>query len=129
MSTKKDKVSTDKIAEFYGNVFAHNNSMKLYHWTVTGTGSYARHIAIDQALESLTEVLDRLVETSMAMYGDLDIVIPATSIPQDIVKHCQAFYDYVEKSRDLFPEAFTQSIIDDYHEALQQVLYRMTRLQ
>lgn len=129
MSTKKNKVSNAQIAEFLGQVFAHNNAMKLFHWRVTGAGSYAKHVAIDEALESLIDVLDRLVETSMALYGDLDIVIPETKAPKDMVKHCQAFYDYIEKSRALFPEAFTQSIMDDYHEALQQALYRMIRLQ
>lgn len=129
MNTRKVNVSNTKMAGFLGNVYAHNNSMKLYHWAVTGTGSYARHIAIDQALESFTGVLDRLVETSIAMYGNLDITIPETKAPKDMVKHCQEFYDYVEKSREIFPEAFSQSIMDDYHEALQQLLYRMIRLQ
>ncbi|MDR0934041.1 MAG: DUF5856 family protein [Burkholderiaceae bacterium] len=103
--------------------------MKLSHWAVTGKGSYARHMAIDEALNTLISVLDRLVETSIAMYGDLKITIPETKPPKDMVKHCQSFYAEVEKARDLFPEAFTQSILDDYHEALQQLLYRMIRLQ
>jgi len=129
MSTKKAKASNAKIGAFLGNVYAHNNSMKLYHWSITGVGSYARHIAIDEALESLAEVLDRLVETSIATYDDLDIVIPEVKMPREMIKHCQSFYDYVEKSRPLFTEAFTQAIIDDYQEALQQLLYRVIRLQ
>ncbi|NLC24310.1 MAG: hypothetical protein GX776_07605 [Oxalobacter sp.] len=39
MSTRKVNVSHTKIAEFSGNVYAHHNSMKRYHWAVTGTGS------------------------------------------------------------------------------------------
>lgn len=128
MNTKKTKVSSTKIAAFLGKVYAHNNSLKLYHWSVTGAGSYERHIALDQALESLSEILDRLVETSIALHGDLQIIIPETKAPKDIVKHCEAFYSEVEKSRGLFAEAFTQAIVDDYHETLQQLLYRMTRL-
>lgn len=131
-STLKEKknvsVNAD-IAKFVGKMFSFNNSLKLYHWHVTGKGSYAQHIALDQALENLLDVTDRLVETSYAVKGDLDIVIPETANPADIVKHAEEFFKYTESQRELFAEAFTQAIIDDYQEAIQQLLYRLKRLQ
>lgn len=128
---KKSKVVSKnvEIAEFFGRMFSFNNSLKLYHWHVTGKGSYAQHMALDQALEDLIDGLDRIVETSYAMYGDLEITIPETKSPKDIVKHAEDFFQYAEKQRELFPEAFTQAIIDDYHEAIQQLVYRLKRLQ
>jgi len=128
---KKSKVvsQTAEIGEFFGQMFSFNNSLKLYHWHVTGKGSYAQHMALDQALEDLIDVLDRIVETSYAMYGDIEIRIPETKTPTDIVKHSIDFFGYVEKQRELFPEAFSQSILDDYHEAIQQLSYRLKRLQ
>ena len=131
-STLKEQKSTTlnaEIAIFMGKIFSFNNSLKLYHWHVTGKGSYAQHIALDQALVDLLDVTDRLVETSYAVKGDLDIVIPETSNPTDIVKHAEAFFAYAESQRELFAEAFTQAIIDDYQEAIQQLLYRLKRLQ
>lgn len=131
-STLKEKknvsVNAD-IAKFVGKMFSFNNSLKLYHWHVTGKGSYAQHIALDQALEDLLDVTDRLVETSYAVKGDLDIVISETANPADIVKHAEEFFKYTESQRELFAEAFTQAIIDDYQEAIQQLLYRLKRLQ
>lgn len=131
-STLKEKknvsVNAD-IAKFVGKMFSFNNSLKLYHWHVTGKGSYAQHIALDQALEDLLDVTDRLVETSYAVKGDLDIVIPETANPANIVKHAEEFFKYTESQRELFAEAFTQAIIDDYQEAIQQLLYRLKRLQ
>lgn len=128
---KKSKVVSKsvEIAEFFGKMFSFNNSLKLYHWHVTGKGSYAQHMALDQALEDLIDGLDRIVETSYALYGDLEISIPETKVPEDIVKHSEDFFEYAEKQRELFPEAFTQAIIDDYHEAIQQMVYRLKRLQ
>jgi hypothetical protein len=38
------------------------------------------------------------------------------------------FYTYVNQQRDLFLEDFSQSIIDDYQEAIQQLLFRLVRL-
>ncbi len=123
------KGSTAEVGAFLGKVVSFNTSLKLYHWHVTGVGSYAKHIALDQAIESLLDVTDRLVETTYAMAGDVTIVIPETKAPGDIINHASGFYDVVEDARKFFSEAFTQAIIDDYHEALQQLIYRLKRLQ
>jgi DNA-binding ferritin-like protein len=131
-STLKQQKSTTlnaEIATFIGKIFSFNNSLKLYHWHITGKGSYSQHIALDQALEDLLDVTDRLVETLYAVKGDLHIMIPETKNPSDIVKHAETFFSYTESQRELFAEAFTQSIIDDYQEAIQQLLYRLKRLQ
>ncbi|NDV96582.1 hypothetical protein D0T84_16910 [Dysgonomonas sp. 521] len=125
---KVASVSAD-IATFVGKIFSFNSSLKLYHWHVTGKASYAQHIALDQAIEDLLDITDRLVETSYAIKGDLNIVIPETKNPADIVKHAEEFFKYTESQRELFAEAFTQAIIDDYQEAIQQLLYRLKRLQ
>jgi DNA-binding ferritin-like protein len=122
------RTSNKEIAAFIGELFSFNSSLKLFHWSVTGTGSYAKHMALDEAIASLLDVIDRITETTFAMVGDMNISIPETKTPKDIVKHATDFYNYV-KHRDLFPEAFSQSIIDDYQEAIQQLVYRLVRLQ
>lgn len=122
-------ISNQAIGTFIGELFSFNSSLKLFHWSVTGTGSYARHMALDEAIDSLLDVIDRITETTFALVGDLKITVPETKTPSDIVKHVSDFYQYVEKHRDLFPEDFSQSIIDDYQEAVQQLLYRLERLQ
>lgn len=127
----KSKVNSEKkeMGAFIGNLFSFNSSLKLYHWHVTGKGSYSMHIALDQAIGSLLDITDRITETTYALKGDLDIVIPETALPDDIVKHASDFFQYVGTHRELFSEAFTQSILDDYQEAIQQLLYRLLRLQ
>lgn len=117
------------VAAYIGKLFSFSNSLKLYHWHVSGKGSYAQHIALDQALESLPAIADRIAETSYAMYGDLDIKIPATNYPSDLVKHVEDFYTYTESQRKFFPETFAQAILDDCQETVQQLLYRLKRLQ
>lgn len=128
MNTTKETVPAS-IAAFIGRLFSFNSSLKLYHWHITGKGSYAAHLSLDQAIGDLLDVTDRLVETSYAVKGDLEIVIPETKNPSDIVKHAEDFFSYTESQRALFAEAFTQAIIDDYQEAIQQLLYRLKRLQ
>lgn len=120
--------SMKEIGDFFGKMYSYNNSLKLYHWHVSGKGSYAQHMALDQALESLADALDRIVETSYALFGDIKIVVPETPVPSDIVEHSEKFFEYIDYQRELFKEDFTASILDDYQEAIQQLLYRLKRL-
>lgn len=122
------KKSVQNISDLIGKFISFNNSLKLYHWHVTGENSYAQHMALDQALESLLDAADSIAETQYALNGDLNIVIPETSLPKDIVKHVEDFYTYLDSQRELFEESFTQGIIDGINETLQQLLYRLKRL-
>lgn len=117
-----------KYAEFLGKLFSFNVSLKLFHWHIVGKGSYAEHVAIDQALESMNGALDRIVETSYALYGDIEISVPQANLPSNLVKHLEDFYAYVESKYDMFHESFSKAILDDYQEAIQQLLYRVRRL-
>jgi hypothetical protein len=127
-AVRKD-TGKEEISALFGKIFSFNNSLKLIHWHVTGKGSYAAHLSLDQAIDTLLGATDRLVETGYAVQGDLDIVIPETKRPDDYVGHIEAFYEYVEHQRPLFSEAFVQSILDDYQEGIQQLLFRLKRLQ
>ncbi len=120
---------TDDLGRFFGELYSFNNSLKLFHWHVSGPGSYAQHMALDTALVALGEALDRIVETTLAMKGDQDIIIPQTPTPRNIENHCERFYRYVDEQREMFDEDFSTAILDDYQEAIQQLLYRLKRLQ
>lgn len=126
-NTKKSK---NDVASFLGGLISFRSSLKLIHWSITGRGSYEAHISLDQAIDSLVEITDRLVETTFALTGTLDITIPETTRPKDYIKHIESFYKHVENRREqLFPESFSQSIIDDAQEAIQQLLFRLKRLE
>ncbi|ODT68437.1 MAG: hypothetical protein ABS69_16770 [Nitrosomonadales bacterium SCN 54-20] len=127
ISNKQDK---NEEATFLGELFSFRNSLKLVHWSITGKGSYEAHISLDQAIDSLVEITDRLVETTFALKGTLNIVIPETIQPKDYIKHIEDFYNHVEDVRkQSFPESFSQSILDDAQEAIQQLLFRLKRLE
>ncbi len=126
-NTKQNK---NEVAAFLGALISFRNSLKLIHWSITGKGSYEAHISLDQAIDSLVDITDRLVETTFALDGTLNIVIPETTRPNDYIKHVDTFYKHVEdKRKKLFPESFSQSIIDDAQEAIQQLLFRLKRLE
>ena len=124
----RDRTGTD-YGRFFGEMYAFNNSLKLFHWHVSGPGSYAQHMALDEALTTLADAMDRIVETTYAMKGDIEVVIPQTNTPRNIETHCEKFFKYIDEQREMFEEDFSTAILDDYQEAIQQLLYRLKRLQ
>ncbi len=128
-TSKGIKGSKVEVGKFFGKMVSFNTSLKLFHWHITGPGSYAQHIALDQALEALQEATDRLVETTYSMVGDINIAVPESKVPADIIKYASDFYAEVDESRALFTENYSAAVIDYYHEAIQQLLYRLKRLQ
>lgn len=133
MAKAKAKSSAGKhpeVAQFLSGLISFRDSLKLVHWSVTGLGSYEVHLSIDQAVDTINDVIDRLVETTFALTGTLELVIPETKRPKDYIKHVRDQYDHIEDVRKkLFTEDFSQSIIDEFQEALQQLLYRLKRLE
>jgi DNA-binding ferritin-like protein len=123
------KIANSDLAAVIGRLYSFMNSLKLFHWSVTGEGSYAKHMALDEAIESLGETLDELVETTFAKEGVINITIPETTVPKNIVDHCKQCYSYVDSHRKDFPEIFTQSIIDNWQQANKELQYRLIRLQ
>ncbi|MDE1193474.1 MAG: hypothetical protein PW786_15210 [Arachidicoccus sp.] len=126
---KQTSSGNSEVADFLGNLVSFRDSLKLVHWSVTGLGSYEVHLSIDQAIDTFNEVADRLVETTFALLGTLEVVVPETKRPKDYIKHVKDQYDYIEKERKIFKEDFSQSIIDDYQEGIQQLLFRLKRLE
>ena len=125
---EQTRTGTD-YGRFFGEMYAFNNSLKLFHWHVSGPGSYAQHMALDEALTTLADAMDRIVETTYAMKGDIEVVIPQTNTPRNIETHCEKFFKYIDEQREMFEEDFSTAILDDYQEAIQQLLYRLKRLQ
>ncbi|MCC8036224.1 MAG: hypothetical protein LIO77_09915 [Rikenellaceae bacterium] len=117
-----------EIGKLFGQLYSFNESLKLYHWHDTGEGSYARHMATDQAVDTVRGLLDRLVETSYSVYGQIEIVIPQTGVPPCLVEAIKNTSELIARSQSLFQEGFLVSILDEYQEALHQLNYRITRL-
>lgn len=110
---KQTRTGTD-YGRFFGEMYAFNNSLKLFHWHVSGPGSYAQHMALDEALTTLADAMDRIVETTYAMKGDIEVVIPQTNTPaisRRIVRSSSnTSTNSVRCSRKIFRRPFSTTI-------------------
>lgn len=120
--------SRSEVARFISVAFGFRVAIKLHHWNITGNASYARHIAIDEAIDTFDDIVDRLAETSVQEYGTLAFKVSETSNPTNIIDYCNNFKRMVDKAYDIFPQSYQKSILDDMAECVSQLLYRLKRL-
>ncbi len=125
---KLKSVDKNRIGEYIGECRSVMEGVKLYHWDVTGTASYAQHIAVDQFIEQMNASVDSLAETSIALYGDINITIPKTDKPTNIVDYINKFRISTKNIRNILIENVQIAIVDTIDEAALQVLYRLKRL-
>lgn len=125
---KLKSVDKNRIGEYIGECCSVMEGAKLYHWDVTGTTSYAQHIALDQFIEQMNAPVDSLAETSIALYGDINITIPKTDKPTNIVDYINKFRISTKNIRNILIENVQIAIVDTIDEAALQVLYRLKRL-
>ena len=125
---KLKSVDKNRIGEYIGEYRSVMEGAKLYHWDVTGTASYAQHIALDQFIEQMNAPVDSLAETSIALYGDINITIPKTDKPANIVDYINKFRISTKNIRNILIENVQIAIVDTIDEAALQVLYRLKRL-
>lgn len=125
---KLKSVDKNRIGEYIGECRSVMEGAKLYHWDVTGTTSYAQHIALDQFIEQMNAPVDSLAETSIALYGDINITIPKTDKPTNIVDYINKFRISTKNIRNILIENVQIAIVDTIDEAALQVLYRLKRL-
>ena len=125
---KLKSVDKNRIGEYIGECRSVMEGVKLYHWDVTGTASYAQHIAVDQFIEQMNASVDSLAETSIALYGDINITVPKTDKPTNIIDYFNKFRISTKNIRNVLVENVQIAIVDTIDEATLQVLYRLKRL-
>tara|TARA_R110000868_G_scaffold14414_2_gene67060 strand:+ start:48708 stop:49103 length:396 start_codon:yes stop_codon:yes gene_type:complete len=76
-----NKVS--KEAEFCGSLFACADAIKLLHLNASGEGSYAKHVALGDLYDAISDAADDVTESIQGYKGLLNISIPASTLPTD----------------------------------------------
>lgn len=72
--------------------------------------------------------VDSLAETSIALYGDINITVPKTDKPINIIDYFNKFRISTKNIRNVLVENVQIAIVDTIDEATLQVLYRLKRL-
>ena len=119
------------IGEIALNFMFIRDQLKIYHWTTT---SYARHKSSDALVDSLSEKMDKFLETIQGIHGKR-LVLPAkkqisfkNENDKSIIKLLEKFKDwlnnvlpkYIKKNTDLL------NIRDDILSDINNTIYLFT---
>lgn len=104
-------------------------AIHMHHIMVTGTGSFAKHMALG-VYDDLQEAVDGLAEAFIGCTGmALSFSGGTFELMDEAVQQVQAIYDYVETNRSMMgDESHIQNEIDGICTLLSSALYKLKRL-
>ena len=125
------KTNTKEVASFISHLFGCTSVIKIMHLQ---TNSYAKHNALNEVYNTLTEYQDRIAEVYQGYYDviidgydNYDITKYYKMNPVDYIKYVIV---YLESSKELFEENDAIiNIIDEFIGDLSQERYKLSKLQ
>lgn len=115
--------------EFFGRLFEIRDQIHLRHLRVSGSSSYAAHVALNEFYEGILDLLDNLVESYQGKYGIVTIKINSTkdeepiTILENLVKLTDGGQVYT-----MFKETWIQNQIDEISTLAYKTLYKLKNL-
>jgi len=119
---------TDRTAEFVGTMLHSAVITHIMHLSVKGTGSYAKHKALQEYYEGIPDLVDSVAESIMGCYGEIITGYPAMygSKESDPLSLMLSLRDYVVSARTEMPqESQIQNEIDNIASLIDSTLYRL----
>jgi len=117
------------ISFLINKIYSYKVKLKFAHWNATGQGSYAKHMAIDEAHDHIAKLLDKLVETTIGNGETIEFCMPETHEAPSIIEASEWMYYKIDYCRELFTESYSQAILDEIQECIKHLNYKLTRLQ
>ena len=123
------KSTTINPEQFFGKLFQIRDQIHLKHLRVSGPGSYAQHVALNEFYDGILDLTDGLIESYQGKYGIINIVIKeskdvdAISLLKELVSLTDGGGAY-----KMFKETFLQNEVDEISKLTYQTLYKLQNL-
>jgi hypothetical protein len=115
--------------EFFGKLFQIRTQIHIKHLRISGTGSYAGHIALHDFYDAILGLTDSLIESYQGKYGIVDLKVKeccdddAVKLLEDLAKLTDGGQVY-----SMFKETWIQNQIDEISTLTYQTLYKLKNL-
>jgi hypothetical protein len=125
----QDNNNESALKDIVKAVMASKIQSKVFHWQVTGVGSYANHKTLDKYYDSVGEYLDSLVEAYLG--GDVYLnnfgTIPLVDFKND--DHLSEYFgdllSFICDKRNHIKEPYLQNIVDEICALISVTKYRL----
>lgn len=129
MEAPKIKLDKNSPAEFFGKLFQIRNQIHIKHLRITGTGSYAGHIALHDFYDTILGLTDNLIESYQGKYGIINLEVKE-ACDTDPVKLLEELARTTDGGSvyNMFKETWIQNQIDEISTLTYQTLYKLKNL-
>lgn len=129
MNIQEQIKGNNKIGELFGNLFLIRNQIHLNHLKITGNGSYAGHIALNEFYDQLVDMIDGLIESYQGKYGIIQITIPNhTNMDSIMILEKLASLTDDGSYHRIFKDTYLQNQIDELTTLTYKTLYKLKNL-
>ena len=126
LAGSKMKNKAGMAAEIVGMLFASRDYAHLAHLK---TGSYAKHVALDEFYTGILDLTDSLAEVAQGMYGKLDIKIPQVKENiNDPIKVLQGHMQKIERMGEDCDGRAVNKVLDDISTLYATTIYKLIEL-
>jgi DNA-binding ferritin-like protein len=131
MKTAKD--SNAKVAEFLDCILTSAVIVHKMHLRITGDGSYAAHVALNDLYEDLPEHADEITEKFQGYHGVLITNYPSMDqvsyLKMKPLEFVTWLLNYVEEYRTCFGTVSSiQNLVDELVASISEAKYKLTFL-
>lgn len=114
---------------------ASRDQAHIFHWQVTGQGSFAMHMALNAYYDEIPGLTDGLVESYQGKHGIVKGYAPAEKFDEfnsdNVLKYFKALATYVERCYDKLDakDTYILNQIDNVKELVYSTIYKLENLQ
>jgi DNA-binding ferritin-like protein len=116
-------------------LMASRDQAHIFHWQVTGQGSYATHKALNDYYDAVPDLVDGLVESYQGKHGIVKGYSPAEQYSEydssTVLKYFKGLASYVERCYDKLDakDTYILNQIDNVKELVYSTIYKLENLQ
>lgn len=116
-------------ADFFGKLFQIRNQIHIRHLRISGTGSYAGHIALHDFYDQILSLTDDLIESYQGKYGIINLTVKESSDVEPI-KILEELAKLTDDGSvyNMFKETWIQNQIDEISTLTYKTLYKLKNL-
>ena len=114
------------LDEYFANILLFQTQLKIMHW---GTESYSQHKAYMKTYDSISDLLDELVESYQGYHGRIDFGNNCEFISFSDVEPnswLKSMLECLTTLRENFKESDLQNLIDELIASVSKLMYLLT---
>ena len=116
-------------------LMASRDQAHIFHWQVTGDGSFSMHMALNAYYDAIPDLMDVLVEAYQGKHGIVKGYTPAEQFDEfnsgNVVKYFKGLAMFVERAYDKLDakDTYILNQTDNVKELIYSTIYKLENLQ